>query len=187
MGGTGSLARIANLLTKLARRLASALANLPHSTADTLPNSAERLPRGLLKAPKRLPRGLAKATERLPRIACDLTYGPTGTKRLACGIRQPTNSLACRSTRPQGLFAELSDVANCVVECVNEPFENLGISIEGSERAIENVVEVLQAHLQPRFSLNTLDVHLDFAQADMNARDHLEKVREFRSEREMGF
>jgi hypothetical protein len=81
----------------------------------------------------------------------------------------------------------LADVANSVVECVNEPLENLGVSIEGCKCAIENVVEVLQAHLQPRFSLHTLDVHLDFAQADMHARNHLEKVREFRSEREVGF
>jgi hypothetical protein len=81
----------------------------------------------------------------------------------------------------------LSDIADRVVECVNEPFEDLGVSIEGRERPIENVVEVLQTHLQPRFGLHTLDVHLDFAQADMDARNHLEEVREFRSEREVGF
>jgi hypothetical protein len=101
LGGTGSLAGLVDLLTELTRRLANnALANLPHSPPDTLANSAERLSRGLLKAPKRLPRGLAKATQRLPRIAGDLTYRPAGTKRLACGIRQSTNSLACCSARP---------------------------------------------------------------------------------------
>ena len=81
----------------------------------------------------------------------------------------------------------MSDIPDSVVECVNEPFEDLGVSIEGRERAIENVVEVLQTHLQPRFGLHTLDVHLDFAQADVDARNHLEEVREFRSEREVGF
>jgi len=100
LGITGSLARLAGLLTKLARRLANALADLPHSPADTLPNAAECLTRGLLKTTERLPRGLAEAAEGLSRIACDLTYGPAWTKRLACRIRQPTNGLASCPTRP---------------------------------------------------------------------------------------
>jgi hypothetical protein len=147
---------------------------LPNSPTDTLPDLPECLPRGLPEAP-----------ERLSRIACDLTDGPAGTKRLACGIRQSTNGLGCRPTRAQGLLAQLSDVANRIVECLNEPLENFWVPIEGRQRAIENVVEVLQPHFQPRLGLHTLDVHLDFAHADVYARDHLEKVRELRPEREM--
>jgi hypothetical protein len=169
-----SLRCITGLLAHLSRSLANALPYLPDRPANTLLESA-----------KRLPGCLAEPAERLARLAGELTDRAAGAECLSCRIRQPANCLACRSAGSHSLLADLADVADRVVERLNEPLENLWVPIQGCKRAIENVVEILQPYLQSRLGLDALYVHLDLAQADVDSCDHLKKVGEFRPEREM--
>jgi hypothetical protein len=177
--------RCACRLLEFLRRVTGLLAHLPRSLTNALPNLPDRPADTLFESAKRLPRCLAEPAECLAGLAGELTDRAAGAKCLSCRIRQPTNCLACRSAGSQRLLADLADVADRVVERLNEPLENLWIPIQGRERAIENVVEILQPYLQSRLGLHALYVDLDLAQADMDSCDHLEKVGELRPEREM--
>jgi hypothetical protein len=177
--------RCAGSLLESLRRVTGLLAHLPRSLANALPNLPDRPADTLFESAKRLPRCLAEPAECLARLAGELTDRAAGAKCLPCRICQPTNCLACRSAGSQGLLADLADVADRVVERLNEPLENLWVPIQGRERAIEDVVEILQPYLQSRLSLHAFYVHLDLAQADVDSCDHLEKVGELRPEREM--
>jgi len=177
--------RCACSLLESLRRFTGLLAHLPRSLANALPDLPDRSANTLFEPAKRLPRCLAEPAECLARLAGELTDRAAGAKCLSCRICQPANCLACRSAGSQRLLADLADVADRVVERLNEPLENLWVPIQGRERAIENVVEILQPYLQSRLGLHTLYVDLDLAQADVDSCDHLEKVGELRAEGEM--
>jgi hypothetical protein len=181
---TRALCCACSLLESL-RRVTSLLGHLPGSLANALPNLPERPPDTLFESAERLPGCLAEPADCLARLAGELTDRAAWAECLSCRIRQPANCLACRSAGSQGLRADLADVADRVVERLNEPLENLRVPVQGRKRAIENVVEILQPYLQSRLSLHAFYVHLDLAQADVDSCDHLEKVGEFRPEREM--
>lgn len=118
---------------------------------------------------------------RLPRFAdvaahllsC-LSDSLVGAERPACRIRQPAQSLARRAARldcllcslsdvverfcqsparPERLLTELPDFTDGIADGVHEALEDLRIPMERCERAVEDVVAVLQPHLQQRLSV----------------------------------
>jgi hypothetical protein len=174
---TGGLAEPAD---RLAARLSEPLAE----TAEPLPDPAESLAGRIAELPDR----------------------PAWPERLSCCVGQAAKRLAGRTPRLHGLLRRLSDVAECLTDCaarperllpkladapdrvvdgLDEALENFRIAVEGGQRPIEDVVEVLKSHLQLGFGLYTLDVHLDLAEGDVHTCDDLEQVRELCTQRQM--
>jgi hypothetical protein len=127
---------------------------------------------------------LANASERLPCSTTKLPDRSTGPQRLSCRVGQSAECLAGRPSRlyrlprrlsdvverltdcpagPKRLLSELPDAADRVVYGLDEALQNLRVAVEGGQRPIEDVVQVLKPHLQLRFGLYALDVDLDLA------------------------
>jgi hypothetical protein len=165
-------------------RLSRLLAHVAAGTADGLPEPTYSLT-------GRLPQLLAEAAdpltdpaERLSGAAGKLADCTAGAERLSCGIAQAPERLARRATGLNGLLCRLADVAkrlgdgaagserlltevtdapDSVVDSVDEALEDFGVPVESRECTVEDVVEVLEAHLQLRLCFDAFDVDLDLA------------------------
>ena len=168
---------VSRRLTDTADRLAGRLAESLPQASGCLSETACRL-RNRTTWPQRLPGRVGQAAKRLARRAA-------GTNRLLRRLPDFTESLRHRTAGGECLLAELSNVADRVVHGLHEALEDLGVPVERRQRPVEDVVEVLEANLQFRLRLYALDVDLDLAHGHVDARDHLEQVRELCAQREM--
>jgi hypothetical protein len=196
---SAALRRTGRLLADLAGYLSGFLTDLPGHSAGCLTDATSCLAGGLSQA-------LSKATERLAGALGGLRNGTAGAQRLTGRVGESSKrltrgaawadsllrrladiaeSLAHGTTGPERLLAEIADVSDGVVDGLDEALQDLGVPIERRQRAVENVVEVLQTHLQLGLCLDPLDVDLDLAQAHVDTRHDLQQVRELRPEREM--
>ena len=64
---------------------------------------------------------------------------------------------------------------------------DLELLIERRQRAVEDVVEVLEADFELRLRVDALDVDLDFSEVDMDTGDDLEEIRQLGAKREVCF
>jgi hypothetical protein len=180
VAGAGcTLRRVGRGLTGLAGRLLGGLPQLADGASYTLTHSSDCLPRSIAKS-------LTEPTHSLTGAVGELADGSAGTDGLPSCLPDVVERLADGAARPQRLLAELSDAADCVVERIHQPLEDLWIPIQRGQRTIEDVVQVLQPNLELRLSLDALDVHFHFAQVHVDARDDLEQVCQLRTQREMG-
>ena len=192
-----SPAGLTDRLPCLAGGSANSLADTTHSLSGRLAHPLTDGAQALADSPERLTRGVAQ-----------LSHGSARSERLSGRIREPAECLARGSTWLNGLLrrlaevverlrhssagpkcflAQVADVADCVVDGLDEAFEDLGIAVERREGAVENVVEVLEAHLEPRLYLNSFDVDLDLSDVDVDTGDDLEEVRKLGTKREVRF
>ena len=174
--------------TSLLADLAGLLTELAHGAARRLPQITDRL-----SGP------LAEATDGLPGTAGELPDSTARTERLPCRIRQTADGLArhaarlhcflCRlphiaqgladgATGAQCFLTDVSDATERVIDRLDKTLQDLGIPIQRRERPIQNVVQVLQPHLELALRLDALDVYLNLAQVDVNPGHHLEQVGE---------
>jgi ABC-type transporter Mla subunit MlaD len=195
-----------NLRTRLAGGASRCLAQAADSLARSLPEALPELPDPLAEALAELPDPLTQALAKLAYALSELTDCAARPERLACRVRQPAERFARRSARldgllcslsdvveclrqtaarPEGFLAELADAADGVVDGLHQALEDLGVAIERRQRPVEDVVEILEAHLQPRLHFDALDVDLDLAQVHVHAGDDLQQVCELRSQRQM--
>jgi hypothetical protein len=112
-----------------------------------------------------------------------LACSPTWLDCLLSRLADITECLGDCAAWAERLLAELADAADGVVDGLDEALEDLGVAIERRQRAVEDVVQVLQPNLQQRLRLHAADVHLDLVQMDVHASDDLEQVRELRPQR----
>jgi hypothetical protein len=161
-----------DLLAHLACNLPKTLSDLPNPLTKPLAKLADTLAETLPELPDSLAKTLPELADALPKLS-DRAAGP--------------ERLARRASRSERLLAELANVSDSIANGVNEAFENLGVAVECRQGAIEDVVEVLQAHLQQRLRLDARDVDLDLAEMHMHAGHHVNEVRELRAQREVRF
>lgn len=128
----------------------------------------------LVGAVNDLSEALAELAHALPDDLPELAHCAARSERPACRIRQPAQSLARRAARldcllcslsdvverfcqsparPERLLTELPDFTDGIADGVHEALEDLRIPMERCERAVEDVVAVLQPHLQQRLSV----------------------------------
>jgi hypothetical protein len=157
-----ALPELADTLPKPLAELADALSELSNRTAG-----AERLSSGVGEPAD----GTARGPARLDSLLRGLTY-------VIERLRQPT-------TGAERLLAQLADVADCVVDGMDETLQDLRVSVERRQRPIEDVVEILEADFEQRFRFDARDVNLDLAKVDVDAGDDLEEVRQLCTQREM--
>jgi hypothetical protein len=103
-------------------------------------------------------------------------------------LRRLSDVAECLShgtARPERLLTELADVPDRVIDRVDEALQDLRITVESRQRTIEDVVEILETHLQPRLCFHAFDVDLDLAEVHVDASDHLQQVRQLRTQRKM--
>ncbi|HEV8247392.1 MAG TPA: hypothetical protein VGP93_16555 [Polyangiaceae bacterium] len=201
--------RLIHTLTRLADLLPSlpgCLTDLPCGPAGCLSGTARHLPRRLAELLTEPADALSDPAECLARATGKLSSCTAGAKRLPSRIGQPAKRLACRAPGLDSLFRRLSDViqrladgttrtkcrlsyvpdaAHRVIDGFDQALENLRIAIESGQRTIEDVVEILEPHLELCLRLDTRDVHLDLAEVDVHACDHLEQVGQLRAQRQM--
>jgi ABC-type transporter Mla subunit MlaD len=193
-------------LTRLPHCLSCLLAGLPNSSTGSLFDPTDSLSTRLAQPLAEAAEPLADAAECLPCGSAELSDRTTRAERLSCRVAQSTERLARRTSRLHGLLcrladiaegladgasgaerilAELADAPKRVVNGVHEALEDFRVAVEGGQRPVEDVVQVLQPHLQLGLDLHALDVDLDLTQVDVHACDHLQQVREFRPQRQM--
>ncbi len=171
-------------LSRAACHLSCGLPELLPKPADSLADAPERLAGASGKLadrtarPERLPGRISQPPERLAR-------GATRLSSLLCRLADIVQRLAHGTTRTKSLLPYVADAADRVVDRLDQALENLRVAIERRQCPVEDVVQILEPHLELRLSLDTGDVHLDFAEVDVDARDDLEKVPKLRAQRQM--
>jgi hypothetical protein len=198
-GSTGSLASLASLAGRLPR--------LPRGSTGSLAETAHRLSGCLLQSLPEAAQTLTDATERLACGAAELPHSSPGAERLPGRVRKPAKCLTRGSAglngllrrlahvverlrhcaaRPERLLTQVADVVDRVIDGLDEALEDLWIAIECREGSIEDVVEVLEADLEPRLRINPFDVDLDLPEVDVDTGHDLEEVRQLGAKREVG-
>jgi hypothetical protein len=168
---TGGLADLlSEPLPELTGFLAEALPELTDPLADALTQLADPLAEPLPELSDSLAQPLTELADALPQLT-DCSAGP---ERLAGG-----------SAWPKRLLTELADVPDGVAHFLHETLEDLRVAVERRQCSIEDVVEVLQPHLQQCFRLDARDVDLDLAEMNVDAGNDLEQVGQFRAQGEM--
>jgi hypothetical protein len=164
----------------LAARLSEPLAE----TTEPLPDPAEGLAGRIAELPDRAarPEGLSSGVGQSAERLAGRTSRLHGTLSRLSDVSE---RLADSSAWPKRLLPELADAPDRVVHGLDEAFQNFRVAVEGGQRPIEDVVQVLESHLQLRFGLHPLDVHLDLAEGDVHTCDDLEQVRELCTQRQM--
>ena len=151
---------------------------LPKPSANASNSLVANATHCLAKAAPELTGSIRQPTKRLARR-------PARLNRLLGCLADITQCLADRTAGPERLFPEVTDAANSVVNGLDEALEDLGVAIESREGTVEDVVEVLEAHLQQSLGLDATDVHLHLAETDVHASDDLKQVRKLCPQRQM--
>jgi hypothetical protein len=191
----GCLASLAGRLTHLPDGSTGSLAETAYSLSSCLPQPLADAAQALTDAAERLARSAAELAhssaraERLSRSVREptkcLTRGSAGLHGLLCGLADVVECLRHRSTWPERLLTEVADVVDRVVDGLDEALEDLRIAIECRQGAIEDVVEVLEADLELRLRLDSLDVDLDLSEVDVHSGHDLEEIRQLGAKCEM--
>jgi hypothetical protein len=153
-GRTEILAHVADTASEALPELADALPEPPDSLTDRAAWAY------------RLSSRVAQSADRFARRA-------SGLDSLLCRLTHIAQGLRNSSTGSKRLLPELADVPEGVVNGLDEALQDLWVLIEGCQCAVEDVVEVLEAHLQPRLCLDALDVDHHLPEVDMDAGNHL--------------
>jgi hypothetical protein len=149
--------------------LASHLPGLARYLADVLPKPLPQLscalPQPLPQLSHALSQFLAELADTLP----ELSHRAARPQSLARGIRQPADGLTCGSARLDRLLCRLPDVVEClrepttwserllteltdvpdgVVDGMHQALKDLRVAVERRQRSVEDVVEILEPHLQ---------------------------------------
>jgi ABC-type transporter Mla subunit MlaD len=131
-GSAGCLLEPADCLsTGLAQPLADAAERLPGCAAELADRSAWS---------ERLPRRIGQPAEGLARRA-------SGLHSLLCRLPDVVQGLAHGAARAECLLADVADAPDRVVDRLYEALQDLGVAVEGRQRPVEDVVQILQPHL----------------------------------------
>jgi hypothetical protein len=165
-GRTEILAHLADTASEALPELTDALSESPDSLTD----------RAALT--QRLSSRVAHAADRLAR-------GPSGLDSLLCCLTHIAQRLRNSSTGSNGLLPKLANVPERVINGLDKALQDLWVLVEGRQCPVEDVVEVLETHLQPRLCLDALDVDPHLSEVDVDAGNHLEQIRELCPKRQM--
>ncbi|HEX3172782.1 MAG TPA: hypothetical protein VHQ43_01015 [Solirubrobacterales bacterium] len=144
-------------------RLASALTDTGNALLSALSDTLERLAGPLTDLADRLAGTFADLARGLPSALPNVLHRPLG-------------SFADLLDRLAGLADEMASTLAYLLGGMADPFEQLRIAIQRGQHSLENQGDVVEPRLQQGLGLDTLDLQLHFAQADIGADADLNQV-----------
>ena len=99
----------------------------------------------------------------------------------------PTPLVSSLSAPPGSgrLLADLAGRLDRGIRRLEQPLDDVGVLVERGQRAVQDVVGVLEPDLELALGLHVLEVDLHLVDPDVHAGDQVDEVRDLRSEREV--
>ncbi len=115
-----------------------------------------------------------------------LGAGPARPQRRLGGLAYLIDGSRHRPPWSQRRLGGLADVVHGGVHRLEQGLQDLGVVVDGGQGAVQDVVEVLQPHLEHGLGIDALDVELDLAKVNVDTGHQLEKVAQFGPQRQVG-
>jgi hypothetical protein len=146
--------------------------------ADALPGPRDALLSALTYTLQSLAGAFSDLTYGLLSSFADLAGGLTGA--LANVLHRAFGAFANLIDGLAGLADEITRAFANVFNGVTDPFKQLGVAVERGQHALEDQSDIVEPGLQERLRLDTLDLQLHFAEADIGADSDFDQIAHFR-------